>query len=104
MSDNSSNDFWGWLIIIAIGVVGVMWLFDAGPFEKPTYTPSYNYPTSGGYDPSFTGSGDNNRNGYKCVEQGIDPQFRCKCKYQWMDINGGPICPYCHHKTVNHHN
>lgn len=56
MSNNSSNDFWGWIIIIAIGIVGVMWLFDAGPFEKTTYTPTYNSPsTGGGYNPSFTG-------------------------------------------------
>lgn len=63
MSNNSSNDFWGWIIVTAIGVIGVMWLFDVGPFEKPSYTPTYSTPSSGGYDrssggssnPSFTG-------------------------------------------------
>lgn len=64
MSSNSFNDFWGWVVIIAIAIVGIMWLFDAGPFEKNVTTPSYNYPTSGGgynrpsgggSNPSFTG-------------------------------------------------
>lgn len=103
MSNDSSNDFWGWVVVIAIVVIGGMWIFDAGPFEKSSYNSS-THSTVGGNTPSFTGSDYKNSQGYKCTELGTNPQWRCKCKHQWMDINSGPICPYCHHRTVNHHN
>ena len=56
MSNNSSNDFFGWVVVIGIAVIGIMWLCDAGPFEPST--PSYptNYSSPGGaYHPSFGG-------------------------------------------------
>lgn len=102
---NNSDDFWGIVKFLFFGgliVLALMWVFESGPFEK-SYTPS---PTiqSYGSNPSFTGSGDNNSEGYKCTELGTDPQWRCKCKHPWMDINNGPVCPYCTHRTVYHHN
>ncbi|MCH5221597.1 MAG: hypothetical protein J1F05_04625 [Muribaculaceae bacterium] len=59
MSNNSSNDFWGYIVVGAIVVLGLMWIFDAGPFEKSqpasTFTPSYGT-SSGRYNPSFGSS------------------------------------------------
>ncbi|MDE7426504.1 MAG: hypothetical protein K2M79_01720 [Muribaculaceae bacterium] len=43
MSNDSSNDFWGWVVTIAVVVIGAMWLFDAGPFEKPSYQPTIHF-------------------------------------------------------------
>lgn len=52
-NSNKEDKFLGFIIIIA-AIIGVMWLFDAGPFEKkssPPLSPIY----GGGYQPSFTG-------------------------------------------------
>lgn len=56
MSNNSSNDFWGWVVVIGIVVIGIMWICDAGPFEpsRPSYPTNYSSP-GGTYHPSFGG-------------------------------------------------
>lgn len=57
MSDSNKEDkFWGFIIVLA-AIIGVMWLFDAGPFEKkisPPLNTNINY--GGGYQTSFTGN------------------------------------------------
>lgn len=63
MSNNSSNNFWGWVVVVGIVVIGIMWICEAGPFEK-SYTPQSSYSSSGEYNhtsgsgsnPSFTGT------------------------------------------------
>lgn len=57
MSNSSSDEFWGWVVVIGIAVIGIMWLFDAGPFEpsEPSYPTNYTSP-GGTYNPSFGGS------------------------------------------------
>lgn len=56
-SNNSGENFWGVAILIGAVILGAMWLFDAGPFEKSyTPTPTYYNNYGGGSQPSFTGT------------------------------------------------
>lgn len=85
MSNNSSDDFWGWVIGIGLAVVGIMWLFDAGPFEKE-YTPTYPVQSYGTYNPSFGG---NNKVAVSVSVNQCNGLGVCSCKtYKGYKIAG----------------
>lgn len=77
MSNSSSNFPWTGIIFIGCIIVLIMWIFDAGPFEK-SYVPTTNYssPYSSGSQVSF---GSSNTNGSYTVSAYFqDGSYACE--------------------------
>lgn len=79
MSSSSSNSPWTGILLIGCVVILIMWLFDAGPFEKsyePTSTYSNSTPYSHGSNVSF---GASHKNGSYTVSAYFrDGSYACK--------------------------
>ena len=92
-SDSTEDKIVKWVVGILL-VIGAMWLFELGPFEKSTPTPTYHPYQSSNSQPSFGG-----RTG-PCTYTETYTDKKCTCK-EWRSGSGPGMC-ICGHDITYH--